>query len=203
MPTLAKKPVVRKKTFDKTRSLSWSAISSFMYDKEQWYRKYVLGQPDPASKEMIFGKLFADSCENGEPLAPVTILCEVEKKFEIVFNKIPMIGYADTYCKKTKKVIGEYKTGKKAWDQKRVDDHGQITLYALFNYITYKVKPEDCEFFLEWIPTEEHGDFSINFKKPIKVHHFKTKRTMQDILNFGMTINRIYKEMENYCENHI
>ncbi len=192
----------RIKDFLKKRPLSWSAISSFEYDPEQWYRNYFLGQRDPASREMIFGSKFATSCENRKPLAPVTLLCKMEKEFSIVFNQIPLVGYADTFCEKTKCHTGEYKTGKKAWDQQRVDEHGQITMYSLMNYVKHKKKPEDCEFFLEWIPTCELGDFSIDFVRPIKVHHFKTKRTMRDVLDFGIRINETVKAMELYVRNH-
>ena len=37
------------------KPISWSSISSFNYDKKQWYRSYVLGIKDPPSKEMEFG----------------------------------------------------------------------------------------------------------------------------------------------------
>lgn len=194
--------------FLKKRPLSWSAMSSFEYDPEQWYRRYFLNEEQAPSAEMLFGKKFADACEARKPLAPVTLLCKMEQPFKVVFNKVPLVGYADTYCQKTKAHIGEYKTGKMkstgadSWDQKRVDEHGQITMYALMNYITNKKKPEDCKFFLEWVPTVQAGDFSIDLLKPVKVYHFDTKRTMRDILDFGARINRTVKAMQDYVRNH-
>jgi hypothetical protein len=212
MPTLLNnKKTVKKPKFDKTRALSWSAISSFEYDPEQWYRKYVLLQPDPENEEMRFGKRFADSCEKRKPLAPVTLLSKMEQKFEVVFCGIKLIGYADTFDDVTFKALGEYKTGVKEWDQRRVDEHGQITLYCLFNYVTKKIKPEDMDLFLQWIPTrkisQENGDFSrseytIDFVRPIKVHTFRTRRNMKDVVEFGAKIKRVYKEMEMYAKNH-
>lgn len=188
--------------FLKNRPLSWSALSSFEYDPEQWYQNYFLGKkPDP-SKEMQFGSRFAKSCENREPLAPVTMLCKMEQPFKIVFNQIPLIGFADSFCENSKKGFIEYKTGKKAWTQERADGHGQITMYALMNYVTNKVTPEECTFVLEWIPTIERGDFTIDFVRPIKVHSFNTKRTTSDILHFGARINKTIKEMEIYVRNH-
>ena len=190
----------------KTRPLSWSQLSSFAWDKEQWYDRYILGNKSPDTPELIFGKIFANSCEIRQPLAPVTLLKEMEKAFKVAFAGIHLTGFADTY-KKT--IIGEYKTGAKPWDQKRVDTHGQITMYALMNYITYKIKPDDCIFFLEWIPTEKvprnNGDFSgfdydIKFQQPIRVEHFKTKRTMKDILEFGQYIIKTVKEMEEFAK---
>ena len=189
--------------FLNSRPLSWSAISSFEYDKEQWYQNYIIGNKQPPSKEMLFGKTFADSCEKRKPLAPVTLLSKMEHPFSVVFNKIPLIGYADTFCDKTNKKIGEYKTSKTMWTQKKVDGHGQITMYALMHYITTKTKPEEVEFFLESVLTEETGDFKVQLKEPIEVFHFKTKRTMGDILSFGARINKTVQEMENYISNRV
>jgi len=200
------------KQFFKTRPLSWSAISSFEYDKEQWYQNYIAGIKQPASPEMIFGKKFADSCEALKPLAPVTLLSKMEQPFNFVFNGIAMVGYADTFDDINKNHTGEYKTGVKPWDQKRVDAHGQITMYAMGNLITNKMQPEKCRFFLEWIPTKkvprENGDYSgfdydIEFAdKPPKVINFTTVRTMKDIVEFGVRINKTVAEMQKYVDKH-
>lgn len=184
------------------RPLSWSALSSFDYDPEQWYQNYFKGNKGEPSAEMLFGKKFADSCEARKPLAPVTLLSKMEQPFEFHFNDIPIIGYADTFEEETKDHTGEYKTGVKAWDQNRVDNHGQIKMYALGNFILNKMKPEKCRFFLEWIPTERRGDYTIALKKPVKVHHFETRCTTMDILKFGKYINSTVKEMELYVRNH-
>lgn len=189
----------------KKRPLSWSSISSFEWNKEDWYKKYILGEKDPETEEMRFGKKFAQSIEDGT--CSVKELMDAlqkkkEQKFEVVFNGIPMIGYADAFCDEHFKNIDEVKTGVKKWDQKRADQHGQVTLYALFNFITNKIKPEDTTFKLYWVPTQRNGDFSISFVEPIKVHVFKTKRTMSDIVQFGAYIKRIHKKMQEYIESY-
>lgn len=196
------------KEFLQTRPLSWSALSSFEYDPEQWYKRYILNEKMPETIEMIFGKVLANSIENGKPLVPVTIIHpekivkgeNVEHPFKVVFNGIPLIGFVDTFCHRTFRKLGEFKSGKKPWDQKRVDEHGQIDMYLLQNFITNKVPPGDVECFLEWVPTEETGDFKIQFVKPINIHHFKTKRTMVDILNFGARINSTVEAMQRYVD---
>lgn len=186
--------------FLKTRPLSWSAISSFEYNPDDWYDRYILGVKKPDTKEMIFGKKFAESIENGEPMAPVTILSAVEHRFSVVFNGIPMIGFADTFCTETMRRLGEYKTSRTGWDQARVDEHGQITLYALFNFVTNGVPPEDVDFFLEYVATEETGDFNIRLKDPVKVHHFDTKRTTADIIRFGKRIMDVVDAMQAHVD---
>lgn len=191
-----------KPTFDRKRPLSWSAISSFEYDKEQWYRKYVLGQEDPASKEMLFGsKVGRDIAEARVHMPHIKRYPVFEYELKFMFGKIPMIGYLDGWDA-IHLDLGEYKTGKKPWTQKRADEHGQFDTYGLGLWIQDKVRPEDVTFNLHWMPTQDNGDFSISFIDPTVCHNFVTYRSMGDILEFGARINRVYKEMDQYCKHH-
>ena len=187
--------------FLESRPLSWSAISSFEYDPEQWYKAYILGEKKEENLRMKFGKDFAKSCEDRKPMAPVTMLSKMEQSFKIVFNKIHLTGFADTFDDRSFQELGEYKTSNTLWTQKKVDEHGQLTLYALFNFVMNKVKPEDLDMWLECILTEETATFEIKLKEPIKVYHFKTKRTMADILRFGARITETVKKMQEYVDS--
>jgi hypothetical protein len=191
-----------KPTFDRNRPLSWSAISSFEYDPEQWYRKYALGQEDAATKEMLFGS------EVGKKLATDPSYLPHIKRYPIFeyelrffFAGIPMIGFIDGWCPSTLD-LGEYKTGKKPWTQKRADEHGQFDAYLLGLWTMHKIRPEDVRLHLHWMPTQDNGDFSISFIDEKDCRTFKTKRTMRNVLDFGMRINRVYREMDAYCKNH-
>ncbi len=184
--------------FIKRRPISWSAVSSFDYDPEEWYKNYIQGGTRVENAAMTFGKIFAESCEARKPLAPVTLLSKVEYPLQVMMGRIPLVGYADTYEPHSQ--LGEFKTGKKPWTQKRVDEHGQIDMYLLMLFIMHEVKPEEIECYLQWIPTIEHGDFSVDFVKPIKVHTFKTKRTMVDILNFAAKIKDTVEKMQQYID---
>jgi hypothetical protein len=189
----------------KTRDFSWSQLSSWEYDKEQWYKRYILDERDEPSKEMLFGRVLADALEHGTCEIPELVKrlpFKKEHPFKVKFGALTMVGYADDFDDKTFTTLNEVKTGKRPWDQKRVDEHGQLTMYCLLNYITNKVRPEDVEIGLHWLPTRETGDFTISFTEPVQVISFKTKRTMQDILKFGSKINSTYKEMEEYCKVH-
>lgn len=200
----AASPKVRpsvKPTFNKDRPLSWSAISSFEYDPEQWYKKYVLGEAVTETKEMVWGKMVAESFGTDKPLAPVEIYPVVEHKMAVIFNKMKLIGYIDTYDPATHN-FREYKTGKKPWTQDRANEHGQLKMYALMLYVSHKVTPDKYTIFLDYIPTKENGDFSVDFVKPIKVHSFQVHLTMQDILRFAARINETVKAMEAYAQKH-
>lgn len=191
--------------FDKTRPLSWSSLSSFWWDKEEWFNKYVLHFEQTITNEMEFGKLFAKSIEEGTCQVPELMQHLTGKKehpFNAMFGKIPLVGYADDFDPITFKRLEEVKTGKKPWTQTRANDHGQFDMYLLMNYITNKIKPEEVACRLHWLPTQQNGDFSISFIQPVRVHTFTTKRTMKQILGFGMKINKTYREMEEFVKNH-
>ncbi len=192
-----------KPTFDKKRPLSWSAISSFEYDPEQWHRKYVLGQPDPETKEMRFGKEVGERIASDPSFLPALSRRSIfEYEMRCMFGKIPLIGFADSYEPHTD--LDEYKTGKKAWDQKLADTHGQFDMYLLELFLIDKVKPEDVRLRLHWMPTIETGDFRIMFRNPHEpeIFTFETQRTMKDVLRFGQRITKTYKAMEEYAKNH-
>lgn len=223
IPNRARTGFIAYKTFDKERPLSWSAISSFEYESarslppEQWYRKYVLGIKDRETPEMRFGKVFAESCERRKPLAPVTLLNKMEHEFQCFVSysdgvKIPLIGFADSFCDITFRKLREYKTGATKWTQKRADDHGQFDMYLLMNYILNKVKPEEVHCVLEWVQTQKkekhNGDFNgddyeISFVEPVLPLQFATERTMVDLIKFRLRVRKVYQEMEEYCKYHI
>lgn len=185
----------------KNRPLSWSAISSFRYNPDEWYEKYILGKPTETSKEMEFGKAVGKKLETDPTYLPhIPRLNKMEHGWTVCFSGIHLTGFADSFCTITNKSLKEYKTGKKVWDQKRVDEHGQITLYCLMNYITNKIRPEDTEIELIWMPTKENGDFSISFIEPIEKNtkFFKTKRTILDIMIFGKYIVDTVEDMKEY-----
>jgi hypothetical protein len=186
------------------RDYSWSQHSSFLYDPKQWYDSYILDIKQ-SSPEMEFGSKIGKRIENDPTYLPEIIRHnKMEHGFKVNFNGITLVGYADTFCDITNKKLGEFKTGVKKWDQKRVNEHGQLTMYCLMNYITNKIKPEEMDITLYWMPTKksEEGDFNvtIEFDGPIK--KFKTKRTMTNILKFGAEINETYKKMELYIQNY-
>jgi len=194
------------KEFLKKRPLSWSAYSSFHYNPEQWFQNYVIGNKEPPSPEMIFGSKVGKRLETDPTFLPmIPRHKKMEHPFNVVFSGIPLVGYADSFCTVTDRKLGEFKTGKKAWDQKRVDEHGQLTMYCLMHYITTKVPPEEVEITLAWMPTMENGSFEICFVEPIEqnIKLFKTKRTTKQVLEFGVSIKNTVLLMQQYCDNHL
>ncbi len=201
----------------KNRPLSYSSLSSWKWDKEhgthQWAKRYLEGK-DESSPELVFGKQFAESIENGT--CPIKELMnelqdKKEHEFKCKLGKIELIGYADAFCDKTFRILQEVKTGGAEWDNKRVKKHEQLDMYCLMNFIINKIRPEDMDITLYWIPTKkvdrDNGNFSghdydIKFIEPIKVRAFKTKRTLIDITQFGAYIIKTHAEMLAFAENY-
>jgi hypothetical protein len=212
---------------DLKRPMSWSSMSSFEYDPEQWWQKYVLhGKCKRAdlekdfvgyceimgafwmrcpqvetSYEMEFGKIVGEKLASDPAYLPhMPRLSVFEYKLETKFDKIPLIGYIDSLEPYTE--LDEFKTGRKIWDQKRADNHGQIDFYLLCLYLMHKVRPEDVKCHLRWMPTQQNGDFSISFINEKEIKSFETKRTMRDILEFGNRIKNNYQSMQLYAATH-
>ena len=185
--------------FLKTRSLSWSAISSFAWDNSQWHSRYILGQKDETSSEMEFGKVIGEKLVSDPIFLPTVSRYPIfEQELKCKLGKIPLVGYIDTFDLKNKK-FREYKTSrnKNRWTQESAEIHGQISMYALMIYLIYKIKPEDLTIHLDYIPTEQTGSFDIILANE-PVQSFEVKKTMRDILEFGVYIQKTVKEMQQY-----
>jgi len=114
--------------------ISWSQLNAWEKGEDYFYKVYVLGEK-LENKEMAFGKKIAEGLE-GKIECPevdfVNILpkCQREYEIKIDFEDIPILVKMDAFDDK-KLIIDEYKTGRSAWTQKKVDKHGQLTMYAM------------------------------------------------------------------------
>jgi hypothetical protein len=213
-------------TFKKTRPLSWSAISAFEWNKEEWWEKYVLHQdctrdqdgllgwcavteshnrscPVVAqSKELEFGSYIDKRLQvDSEFLPHVPRYPLMQYEMKASFMNMPLIGLPDGLSFE-QLTLADYKTGKKPWDQKRADETGQLTMYLLLLYLLEKVHPEEFDCIIHWLPTQANQDFSISLIDDSDLVTLHTTRTMQDVLAFGKRINTTYNLMEQYCKNH-
>jgi hypothetical protein len=184
-----------------TLNVSWSLINSFQYNKEKWFDSYILDN-FTGSKEMDFGKMIDKRIQKDPLFLPHLPRYEhMQYKMEAVMSGLKLKGIPDGLTLTGKKKLYDYKTGKKPWDSKRAKETGQLKFYLLLIYLTLKIKPEEFECGIHWLPTCESEDFAIEFIEENNIKTFKVKHTFQDILLFAAEIKRIYKEMELYCEN--
>lgn len=206
--------------YNENRPLSWSGISSFEWNKGQWYRKYVLKELPEITDELRFGSFIDKKIQDNPKFLPKLVRYPVlQHEMRGTYDGIPLLGFADTFrpltlnsggvafTKKTARVvppsilkpaIRDYKTGRKPWDQKRANETGQLTMYLLMLYLRDKIKPEDVECYIDWLPTHiEEG--KIAFIKEGDIRTFKTKRTMKQVLEFCQRIKTVWAEMEEYA----
>jgi hypothetical protein len=197
-------PFKIKTIFNKDRPLSWSAISSFSYSPEQWFNSYYLKKKQ-SSPEMTFGSYVDKRFQTDAKFIPdVERFPRLQHGMKASLGLVPLIGYTDGYDFGDKKRIMDLKTGKRPWDQKRADETGQLTMYALLLFLTEGVNPEDVEFSIVWLPTSDQGNFSIGFRdNPVVPVRFVTKRTLVDILQFGRSLKKTMKEMEEYTQQRL
>jgi hypothetical protein len=184
-----------------TLNVSWSLINSFQYDKEKWFDSYILGN-FTGSKEMDFGRMIDQRIQDDPTFLPHLPRYEhMQYKMEAIMGGLKLKGIPDGLTLTGKKKLADFKTGKVKWDRKRAQNTGQLLFYLLLIYLTLKIKPEEFECIIHWLPTKETEDFAIEFIEENNIKTFKVKHTMQDILLFAAEIKRIYKEMEKYVAN--
>ncbi len=180
------------------RPFSWSSMSSFAYNREKWYEKYILGiKPEVDSSAMVFGKTVGERLASDPAYLPaVPRLKEYEHKILVKIGKILCVGFLDNFDLEGK-CLTEFKTGK-LWTQKKAESHGQIDLYVAMIYLKYNIKPEDLTIKLVWMSTEEQPDFSTGFTRNMKPVVFPLKKTMRDSLSMMVTVQKVHKEMQDY-----
>jgi hypothetical protein len=185
-----------------SRPLSWSSLSSWEYDKDQWAKKYLDGIETPPTKEMIYGNIIGGKLSNDPTFLPEVPRYKIfEKKLEAIVGKkkIKIIGFIDSFCPDTKNFY-EYKTSsnKNRWTNKKAQEHGQILFYMLLIWINYGVPPEKLKSSLHYIPVEENGSFEMQLSTD-SIKHFDTNHNTIELLKFGVFIQKKYKEMEKFA----
>jgi hypothetical protein len=189
--------------FGPQRPLSWSAISSFNHNKEEWYRRYILNEKLQTTPAMEFGtKIGTFLAEIPEFMPEVPRYPVFEHRLTAKIDNIFLIGYLDSFDPKTKNFI-EYKTSsnKTRWTQKTAQEHGQILMYLFLLWKNYGVPPEEIKCSLVYVPVTEGGDFQLKVSdEPVKI--FKVRHTSADVLKFAAYIREVYREMEQYVDNY-
>ena len=79
----------------------------------RWAEKYLDGIEQPPNPELLFGKAFATSIEDGTCVVP-ELMQQLQKKkeheFKCPFGDIELVGYGDAFCDQTFKILDEVKT---------------------------------------------------------------------------------------------
>ena len=186
--------------------LSWSKFDLWQKSKSSFIKRYIYGE-SLDNKYLRFGKKIAEGLEDRDTKtksecvnwARQVIPCpkEREKEYFVNIEGVPIYGKLDG---QDTGIIHEYKTGKNKWTQKMVDNHGQLTFYAMMMWKKTGKLPD--KIFLYWLQTyeDENGEMKLAKLDPVI---FQTKRTITDIAMIIPKIKRTWKEINSINLNDI
>lgn len=183
--------------------LTWSQIYAWRSSRANWYKRYVIMEKSHTTKEMLFGSVVGDKMRFDPTFHPeVPRLTHFEYSLLASMGKsLTIKGHIDNY---EPWKLGEFKTGKEAWTQKRVDEHQQIDMYLALLFLSERVKPSDVKTTLYWLPTkdsfeiEEDGTVSPIIEADGDFIAFETTRTLADIMKFLGKITQERRDMEAF-----
>ena len=113
---------------------------------------------------MAFGSMIDKRIQEDSSFLPELPRYEhMQYKMKVMYDGIPLVGIPDGLNLTGKKELADFKTGKKAWDKQRTDETGQLTFYLLLLYISEKLRPEDFDCYIHWLPTQEKETFQMRF----------------------------------------
>ena len=185
------------------RSLSYSQIASFEYNKEQWYKSYVDPAEFTTSPELTFGSrvdLLYQQDPNFIPQVPRGEM--LQHKMRVNFAGISIVGIPDSLSIKKEKVLADLKTGRVAWTQQKAQTTGQLLMYLFLIYKEMGIKPEEFDCYIYWVPTMRDDKDEIQFVDEKDVKIFKVKHTLADVLRYMSHVKEVYEEMKEYIEDH-
>ena len=136
--------------------LSYSAISTWLQSPSTYRKRYYEDSPMVFTPELAFGKKIADLLETkDESVAHIKQYLKPEQKINCEIEGVPIFGFIDSFDPETNSFY-EFKTGRVAWTQKRVDKHLQLDIYSLCIENIFGSVNDECE--LIWMETEKNEE---------------------------------------------
>lgn len=117
---------------------------------------------------------------------------EMETKMMRFIDDVCLIGFADNTTADWK-MIKEFKTGKWAWTQSKVDEHWQLDFYCLMTYLEKWYLPDDVE--LTWFQTKDDWNWGITITGEIKTFKYDVEKFKDRILAWEKKIPEIFEEV--------
>lgn len=183
-----------------TRPLSYSQLSAWEWDKEEWYQTYIKNKPRGKSAAMETGNIIGDSIGTDTSLVPDLQPPGIkEYPLRARLGEIYMVGYCDHWCADSLE-LNENKTAvnPKKWTQSSVDKHGQLTMYALLLFLKHDILPEDVKMYLNYIRVIEGQDMRYYLPNPVEYKRFPTKRTGEQVAEYARYIENTVASMNEY-----
>lgn len=186
--------------------LSWSQLALWEKSPYEYAANYIYSDGRVATNPLMdLGRQLAEALENdewgnGEPsdieMAHIILPSYPEREVELrgEVQGVPILGKLDGFDRKELR-LGEYKTGRSEWTQKRVDDFGQLTFYALLILQNFGRMPSEIQ--LHWVPAEYDEEGELKLIGDIRT--FETRRTTDDLLKMGVRIKKAWEGIKELC----
>jgi hypothetical protein len=153
--------------------LSYSQMTCWRTNKERFRREYFENGRKLNTKYLTFGKSIAKAIEDGtyKDIVPdLNVIGQPEFEVKTLVLGIPVLSFIDTYEAK-KHIFQEFKTGKHAWTNTRVQKHEQLVFYATVLKWSTGTMPKKCQ--LVWLETSEDvadpSDFWATVEKKLSL----------------------------------
>jgi hypothetical protein len=187
--------------------LSWSQIHLFERSPERYARKYIYGVQEAITDAITLGKSLAQALEL-QVMTGVGALDNLlthfptyphrEFKIEATIEgiEVPLYGVLDGFDEEQLR-IGEYKSGI-LWDQKMVDESGQLKMYALMVWLKYQRMPN--EVMLHWARTHYDERGELGFAGEIE--SFEAKIALADLMIFSDRVREAWAGIKKLSMEH-
>lgn len=193
--------------------LSYSAVSTWLYSKEQFRKRYYENAPFHPTPEMIFGKKIATMLEHDhEDFSHVPRYPKSEQKLQVQLGDVLFYGFIDSFHPDELRIY-EYKTGKTPWTKKRVAEHLQLDLYSAAVNSIYGDVTDECH--LIWLPTErientndglkthaEAYDIALTGEVKTFARHITPAERKAAIELLNAVAKEISEDYTNWCDRH-
>jgi hypothetical protein len=203
---------MQKKLLSPRGYLSPSQVLMFTTNPSKYYSRYMLGEDDYTTKEMSFGGIIAKCLEDKEKtgdlftdmvLSKLTKLplseIQLTTPMSSPFGEINLLGRLDGYDEMIENLtVGEYKTGKVAWTQKKVDESIQLLHYATMAYLKTGKIPK---VWLEWAETENSDYNKIVFTG--KIIHFDMNINLSSIIKYMALVTKVAVAIDKMYRNYL
>lgn len=180
--------------------LSYSQISLFLKDKEEYKNRYIIREPFKSNAYIDFGLKVDDALVKNDfslftksevnTLSKVTRLDLFQKKIIINFEGFYIIGFIDS-CSNDFKELIDYKTGgKNKENEYKKDEYNQLNYYAIGIHQEVGYYPDKLS--VEFIRREGNlykGErLKVSNEEPIKIDFKVDKKYLVELYNETINI---------------
>lgn len=197
-----------KREFHPQKYLSYSQIRLLKENKEDFIKRYFYGEDviDKRFKKYVeFGQKVHELIENKDQsisnvLDKLPNYKERERELKVDYLDVPLFGIIDGLTKDEENfVAADFKTSKRKWTKKEVDNNEQITFYYVLMDLFYNEIPR--KFYIHRIETAENEWGGLYLTGVVDT--IETTRKKDDIQNMKLEAVTCWNIINKLMEQEI